>query len=123
MQGHAQTHNGPKRKRKDLVGSFLGGGLLLGLAGWGIACIVRDGDTFHENPSRWGGGSSPVGWTVAFIAAVFGVALVWRGVDRWRTVRCKARSEALGINCAPPDGSPGTPANIRGGKAGPLFGN
>jgi hypothetical protein len=70
-----------------MLASFGGGGVLLLLAIWGIVCVLGRGDTVRPYPIRWGDGGEPVGWTLSFMVAVFGVALLWRGVDRWRALR------------------------------------
>ena len=99
--------HGPQKERNDMLASFGGGGVLLLLAIWGIVCVLGRGDTVRPYPIRWGDGGEPVGWTLSFMVAVFGVALLWRGVDRWRALRGRSDRANSGTNgCAPGTGGP-----------------
>ncbi len=94
--------------------AFVGGVALLITACWGIICLSRRGDTVHENPIWWGGGYSAVGTIAVFLMALFGVALICRGIDfRWRDSRHRPRSKHSGFNnrTAPNGGSAAPPDN------------
>lgn len=110
----------PMKERNDILASFAGGGVLLLLAIWGIICVLSRGDTIRRNPMWRGDGGRPVGWTVAFIVAVFGVALVWRGVDRWRALLRSSHVPDSGSDQrAPPNGGPGLPPGNSDSSEGP----
>jgi hypothetical protein len=81
----------PKRASGDIKASFLGSLVLLGLACWGVVSLIRSGDAIHKTPVWLGNGSYALGFTIVFIMAMFGVALLWRGIDKWRGLRKRTR--------------------------------
>ena len=79
------------QERADAIASGVGGIACLGLALWGTVRVFQGADSLHPNPLWLGEGWSAPGAFLVIVLCLFGVALLFRAVFKWRMSRNNRR--------------------------------